>query len=107
MNLKNNPRVEDLKALFAQADDDDGHHVLWVDSTGNVHLSVVPENLTPVGFEDQTTNMKIRYETFIKGNGYVGEGAAADDQLMLNFFQSMLKEWDDPRQKERVKYVDS
>jgi hypothetical protein len=63
MNMNHNPTRAELKRLFAGADDDAGHHVLWVDRAGEVHISVVPDHLTPIGFASATPTMKMRHET--------------------------------------------
>lgn len=52
MNLNTNPILAQLQALTQQADDEAGNHILWVDQKGEVHLSLIPEDMTPNGFED-------------------------------------------------------
>jgi hypothetical protein len=51
MNLNSNPTIADQCALFAAANDSAGHHVLWVDNLGEVHLSCIPTGLSPAGFK--------------------------------------------------------
>ena len=106
MNLNDNPTLDDLKDIFASCDDDAGHHVLWVDKNGEVNLSVIPKDLTPIGFEEKTTQMQIRYETFIQGNEYVGKRAAEDQSFMKRIFDSMLKNWTSREENHNVVYVD-
>jgi hypothetical protein len=82
MNINNNPTLEQVRSLFASADDDAGHHCLWIDTDGEVHLDTIPEHLTPNGFEDSQPAMAVRFETFGQGNGYVGSQAAKDDRFI-------------------------
>ncbi|MGU7780669.1 hypothetical protein [Burkholderia sp. PU8-34] len=106
MNLNNSPSIEELRAVFAAADDELGHHVLWVDTSGQVHLSALPEELGPVGFEKSQPTMRMRYETFQGGNGYVGAEAAADDRFMKEIFVALLKYWGGKHTPGRVTYMD-
>ncbi|WP_445369244.1 hypothetical protein ACH5Y9_08280 [Methylomonas sp. BW4-1] len=106
MNMNNNPTIDELKDIFAACDDDAGHHLLWVQKNGDVMLSVVPEHLTPVGFEEATTQMQMRYETFVQGNKYVGTSAAADQSFMQSIFDSLLKEWPSAKGRSTVDYID-
>ena len=82
MNLNNNPTMDALKAVFSACDDNAWHHVLWVKKDGEVQLSLVPDHLSSVGFEQETPQMQMRCETFVQGNKYVGESAAADQEFM-------------------------
>lgn len=74
MNLNIAPTLDDLRNLFAQAKDNEGHHILWVDKDGEVHLSIL-DGLSPACFEQQTPSMKMRYETLTTGYDNVGEKA--------------------------------
>ena len=39
MNLDNNPTMDELRDLLRPLDDRAAHHVLWVDRTGEVHIT--------------------------------------------------------------------
>jgi hypothetical protein len=106
MNMNHSPTVDELKQLFAAADDEAGHHSLWIDKSGEVHLSVIPEELTPIGFEDATPSMQIRFETYGEGLGYVGPSAAADDKFIGDTFRRLVKAWTPPFSVGKIKYVD-
>jgi hypothetical protein len=106
MNMNNNPTIDELKQIFFARNDDDGHHVLWVKKNGAVELSIVPEHLNPVGFEQATPEMQVRYETFVRGNKYVGTSAAADHEFMQRVFDSLVKEWPAVKGGSRVEYID-
>ena len=107
MNLEDQPTLEQLQAIIAAADDVAGHHVLWVDTRGSVHLSLLPEGLGPIGFEESNKSMCLRYETCDPGNGYVGIEAANDLELMERLYSSLLREWPNRLSGGRVEYVDS
>ena len=106
MNLNDNPTLDELKTLFASCNDEAGHHVLWVDKSGEVNLSVIPKDLTPAGFEQATTQMQIRYEAFIQGSKYVGISASRDQSFMEKIFDSIRKNWNSVEGKSAVVYVD-
>jgi len=61
VNMYDSPSIDELKALIALCDDNAGHHILWVSKSGEVNLSTVPDNLGPLGFEQATPDMQIRY----------------------------------------------
>ncbi len=106
MNMNNGPTIEQLRALFSAQNDDAGDHILWVDQDGTVNLSVLPGELTPVGFEEATSNIKIRFETFGCGNKYVGVSAAQDEGFMRDTFSSLLSRWLKRSGGKDVEYVD-
>ena len=106
MNLNGSPSVEQLKDVLACCDDTLGHHILWVAKYGDVILSLLPDGLTPLGFEQILPQMQIRYETFEQHNGYVGSDAASSDVWVSKIFRSLLREWPSARDSEEVVYVD-
>ena len=96
MNMNQNPTVDQLRALVAACRGADAHHVMWIESNGEVHIDPVPDDLTPVGFEHaKGSAMKYRYETFVAGNGYVGAQAAADAVHMKELFDDLNAAWSD------------
>lgn len=106
MNMNQSPTIEQLKQLFATADDDAGNHSLWIDVSGNVHLSVIPDELTPIGFELAMSSMQVRFETLGEGLGYVGEAAASDEQYMSDTFRRLVRAWTPPFPPNKIRYVD-
>src|SRR5947209_4594208 len=78
MNLNSNPTTGQLRELLRLCDDSAGHHVLWVKKTGDVELSRIPQDQTPVSFEEAHPDMQVRFETFLAGNEYVGPEGADD-----------------------------
>jgi hypothetical protein len=106
MNLDRNPTIEQLRELVRQCDDSAGHHVLWVKKTGDVEISRIPGDQTPVGFEKAHPEMQLRLETFQAGNEYVGPEAASDDDWISELFESLRKEWQKAKGKPGVAYID-
>ena len=107
MNLDSSPTREDLKLLIQSQDDNAGHHVLWVDSAAEVHISTVPANLTPVGFQLSEPTMKLRLETFQCGNDYVGPNAAQDDELVDRLYNALIQNWPNAKNSKDVVYKDT
>jgi|SRR5580704_7304010 hypothetical protein len=106
MNMEKGPTVQELRELINAQNDRAGHHVLWVAKTGDVRVSMVPEDLTPVGFEDEHPEMQLRLETFQAGNDYVGPNAANDVDWINQLFEALKKEWAQAKGKREVQYVD-
>ena len=106
MNMKNNPTIEDLRALIKPCNDSAAHHILWVAKNGEVHVSKVPKDKASVNFDEFTPEMQLRYETFEAGNEYVGPEAAEDIEWVQQLFNALIKEWPKAKDKPRVEYID-
>ncbi|MFC6479418.1 hypothetical protein ACFQDN_26810 [Pseudomonas asuensis] len=50
----NNPTLDDLKQLYASCKDKNDHHILWICSSGKVHIDRLPANVDPEVFEKET-----------------------------------------------------
>lgn len=94
MNLNNNPTTDELRALFAAADDKAGHHILWVDIAGQVHLTLLDDSVRLPDFSKTYPTVRIRFEAFCAGNGYVGPEAADDDDHVARYFGWLQFEWE-------------
>lgn len=106
MNLNQNPTKEQLKTLFSVCDDTAGHHVLWVSRNGDVALTPLPSKTNPVGFDQLNPELLLRYETFVQGNGYVGQQASEDENFMDRIFKSLQREWSTVTATSAQRYVD-
>src|SRR5215475_6979636 len=106
MNLNAAPTKEQLQQLLAQYDDRAGDHVLWVDDRGDVSITQVPRGLTAEAFERSSPAMRLRCETFEKGNEYVGPEAAGDDEWVSRLFETLVREWPNAQAKGAVRYVE-
>lgn len=93
MNMNNTPTTVDLASILATADDSAGHHVLWVDRSGEVHLSVLDEGSGPNDLQAASPSMQLRYETFTQGNGYVGPEAAKDTNWLATTLRGLTDAW--------------
>jgi len=94
MNMNQDTTTADLADVLMRCNDNSGHHILWVDFNGNVHVSQVPENLTPLGWaESMSGKVKFRYETFIRGNEYVGAKAANDQSYLEELLKNLERDW--------------
>ncbi len=106
MNLDASPDIAELRQLIAQGNDRASHHVLWVDKSGEVHISPVPADMTRTGFEQAHPEIQIRYETFQKGNEYVGPTAASNDEWVSLLFDQLLAEWSKMKGSPAPEYVE-
>ena len=106
MNLNNNPTTGQLAALLHKCDDNSAHHVMWVNKSGEVFISPLAGDLSPVGFEKSTPDMCMRYETCQCGNKYVGPSAAEDAGYVNRMFNSLVKEWEWASKIQDVAYID-
>jgi hypothetical protein len=106
MNLNQTPTKDQLKALLSAAHDDDDHHILWVDISGEVRVTPLGDEITPAGWEGKQPSTALRYETFVAGNGYVGADAAADDSHVDRLYRSLVSEWADRKPADGARYID-
>jgi hypothetical protein len=93
MNLNQTPSKDQLKALFAAANDDAGHHILWVDTNGQVHMTLLDDSVVLTEFSSAYPNVRLRFEALCIGNGYVGQEAADDDSHVNRYFSWLCEEW--------------
>ncbi|NHZ94568.1 hypothetical protein [Massilia sp. CCM 8734] len=105
MNLNQNPTVDQLKVIVAACDDEETHHILWVDNTGEVRVTPLPDDITPSGFERKFPTTLLRFETYHQGNGYVGQEAADDEAHMNSVFNSLVREWATQNGRTITRYI--
>lgn len=88
MNLNDYPTQEQLAALMAEQNDEAGEHMLWVDVCGQVRVALAEASC---GY--QLPNARLVYAPFESGVGFVGEGAAADSELLAELMESLAEQW--------------
>jgi hypothetical protein len=95
MNLNNNPTMDQLRDLLRPWDDIAAHHVLWVDRTGEVHVTPLEKKWRPIPEPgpDVLNNAVVRFQTFTAGTGYVGAEAAANDEWITDAFNWLVRDW--------------
>jgi hypothetical protein len=94
VNLTNNPTCAELADLLAGCDDAAASHVLWVTNSGEVHLDPLPTGVTPAGYERlHEKELKFRWETFHRGNDYVGPNAARDEAWVAKLLAELEHLW--------------
>lgn len=106
MNLNQTNSIDELRILLAQCNDEASHHILWVDTNGAVFISPLPDELTPVGFEESKPRMRIRYETYPCGCQYVGESAADDRNYVQELHAKLLRDWREYSDINTVMFID-
>ena len=86
-------QLEDMVELLAAVDDEKGHHILWVDNDGIIHLDEIGAQ-TPASFATERKKvMRFRWETFCAGNGYVGTNAAANHTYVANTLAELREDY--------------
>lgn len=91
---------QDFSSLLASVDDEADHHVLWVNTSGQVFLEP-SGGLSPTDF-DNKPGFKFRWETMARGNGYCGANAASD----MNYVRKQLAEVKADWSQGKTGYVD-
>lgn len=107
MNLDNNPTPDQLRALLRPWNDRESHHVLWVDPTGDVHITPVEKKWKPIPPPpaEVEKNAVVRFETFWAGNGYVGPEAAESDEWIADAMEWLLRDWNEAKTGARPKPI--
>ena len=104
MNLNQNPTVEELRALLATGDDWAGHHVLWVNRTGEVMLTRLPKGWPPAPLA--ADDVRVRCETFPLSYGYVGAEVAGDEVWLAGLLRVLLWGWSKSAESEEPFVID-
>lgn len=81
--------LESVRALIASKDDSRNRQ-LRVTRGGIAYLS------DEVGNQN-TDNLAFRLETLMAGNGYVGQGAAQDDEWVERIYRVLKNNWPNPQ----------
>jgi hypothetical protein len=93
MNLNNAPTKSQLSALLAGADDDAGHHILWIDTAGQVRLTLIDDSVLLTEFAAVYPTVRVRFEAFCVDNGCVGTEAADDEEHVSRYLDWLQQEW--------------
>ena len=94
MNLNENPSKDQLRELLASCDDNAGHHIIWVDHSGEVHITLLPPGQVPAEWTIMMSNkVKFRYETLVCGGGNVGPEASQADKWVDILFNWLQRDW--------------
>ena len=96
MNLDDNPTREQLRELLGACNDGEGHHVIWVDGHGEVHITLLRCGGRTSGQWATEMREKIRFrcETRMVGNGYVGPETARDDEYVAFLLRDLVHHWE-------------
>lgn len=95
MNLTQDPTKDQLRQLLSQCNDDAGHHIVWASDSGEVGVSLLPEGLSPIGFDGEHPDLKFRFGALRQGGGNVGPLAAADEGWVTEIFDGLVRNWAD------------
>src|SRR3954447_628935 len=106
MNLNDSPTLEQFRALLREHDDLSGHYVLWVRKDGEVMLTCLPKSNPRKPPTYDHPDMKIRYDTFPVGYGYVGERAEDDWWFAGEIYKNMLQQWPKLKEEPGLTHVD-
>ncbi len=101
MNLDNNPTTEELRELLRDCDDRAGHHVMWVDRSGEVHITPIADGVS--SFVKAHPDVQMWLREFASGENFVGPRAAADAGWIEDLFFALTHEW--PKAKGRTEVV--
>jgi hypothetical protein len=92
--MNNSPTKDELQTLICACDDTAGSHILWVDKSGEVQITLLT-NETPARWVNKNEkNIQFRYESYGANNDYVGENAANDDDYVTSVFNKLLEDWE-------------
>jgi hypothetical protein len=92
MNLNCDLQESELAALLAETMDD-GDHIVWADTYGDVFISTLAEDQDPVSFQDLHPTMRLRFESLMADSGHVGPEATNDPHWLGEFLQALERGW--------------
>lgn len=95
LNLKVNPTIKDLQILIKDYDDEKFNHIIWVSKDGDVFVEKFATNNPSSKFEQSVSNdLKFWLGVFHRGNGYVGEQAAKDENYLKDLYKNLIDNWE-------------
>ncbi len=94
MNMNEHPTLEEFKAFLVQGDGET-HHILWLDERGEVHLTPVPDTLSPMAWEIVGDN-QIRFTLgiFVRAVGLCGTQVPQDDECVRRLYADLIRFWE-------------
>jgi hypothetical protein len=92
MNLNNNPTTDQLRELLRACDARAGHHVMWVDHTGEVHITPISGD-DPTDFVQGHPDVRMWLREFAEGESFVGPVAADDKGWVEDLFYALTHTW--------------
>lgn len=94
MNMNDSPTADQLRTLIAPRDDQVGHHIVWIDKSGVVHVDTLDVENRPIAIEKKHRgDMLVRYPTLDQRNGYVGPKAAMNDKWIAQLLRELVQGW--------------
>lgn len=91
MNLYKRLTRPQLRKLLASLNDKAGHHRLWVDQDGEVHVDTIAETIPmSTWLNKRMAEAKYICETWPCRSGRVGPEAAENEALVEEVFQILL-----------------
>jgi hypothetical protein len=84
--------VDDLRKLLRGANDEAGHHVLWVTFSGEVQLTRIPHN--NIQTIDAESELAFRFPSFPVRTGQVGLQASEDEEWVSWLHRALRASWD-------------
>lgn len=93
-NLREKTCVGDVQAILGLCDDDGSDHFIWVDNDGNVFMEEIQIVNYPSWYAKNKSKMLFRFETWNRGNGYVGQEAMCDDDWCNRILNALRENWD-------------
>ncbi len=94
MNMNERPTLEEFKAFLVQ-EDNETHHILWLDESGEGHLTPVPDTLSPMAWELVGDN-QIRFilGIFVRAVGPCGTQAPQDEECVRRLYEDLVRFWE-------------
>ncbi|WP_347905685.1 hypothetical protein [Pseudomonas purpurea] len=106
MNLNNQPTIDELARMFAAQKDSHDSHILWVSTSGQVHIDCLSPHAHEAEFEQNTRDLCARLKMYRRGQGYVGKKAAADKDFIGRVLQTLRNEWQALQTPNEVRVID-
>lgn len=85
---------DQLCAVVSTIDDNVGNHIVWVDTSGYIHITTLhPGENSPLTLVKEWDDIKFRMETLCAGAGYMGKAAADDEHWMRKLHEGIQWGW--------------
>ena len=93
MNLNYNPTLDQLRQIIAGVDDTQDSHILYVTKNGDVRLTIFRSDTAAGADYANEETLQFVLDTFLIGEGYVGQQAAQDPEWMDEVLSDLNEHW--------------
>lgn len=93
MNMKMHPTIEEFRNFLAGCNGEP-HHVLWLDESGEVYLTGLPDNMVPVAWDSAgADHIRFALGIFVRVVGACELQSVQNEEWVRRLYQDLTRFW--------------